>query len=1512
MAEASAPAQGYVHAPPMPSLGDASEPCPKASTSAAAPPSVVDASGVSAGPSALALRLTHLEHALLPPGKHDDTGTKARRVPVLRAYGTNEARETVCVHLHGAYPYCYIPYTHRLEAEFAAAYISQLDRQLNAALAASFRRPPPEGPRERDRYLHVITLVKAVPFYGYHVGWSYFLKITFYDPSLHSRIHTILLSGRVMNTRFQPYEIHIRYQLQWLLDFNVYGCDWLRLARCSPTQPRQSHCPIEVDAHVADILNRRNLKQRNLHHQLHELPDQSEQRLVPSLTALWQQESARRVAAGLPPTIPGPAATGETRRYSSGESPKWQASERLWAILKDRIGEDCELLRSRIDPIPAFARVLPKASHAIPTAFESVCPDPTYTISSNPFSPAARAQNETRFHLSQAASSPLPRVRRSTQFLSSPLEADPSSSPIKGPPHCSKSERAEQQSSEDEDDIPAGDLPPRQTQQDLDFFQSQQFAQTLRALETRHADPPLLDVQDEEEEPDDGEVDGDVVRDRDERAHREGQLSGQNSPRRNHDMTAGGVTPQKRVFDALFTPHRSSPLWQAEADDEDDSPPASPPFKRLRLDDGNTRPSHSLSYISRPAPTRRPPGSQPVTWQFSLPAPTREEVMDSLSEFGLTRQLDQPAFYANPDDLPSRPREYAGRKFTFQAPTLPYLSDFVHAVRKDDDDPDASIFLDQPRGTDHVEAWTWSLTPPPPSQVWAWVERREEAARAVRREALLEHLPASGDGSIQFSFRAPRLEAASETTVDMSQLAIEVFARSRGGIPDPVRDAVQMVAYAFVGAHRVTGVLVLRREGVVLEGKVGGLAQVQEVEGEAALLAALVALVRMCDPDILVGYELRHSWSYIVDRARDAYGMDIVPELGRLRPSERRGPAPPASGPAGETLRVSGRHVLNLWRLMRGEAALTSYTYESVVYHILHRRVPVFAPFTLAGWWDGPRMEWISRVLRYTLGRAETVLELVERSELVSRTSEFARVYGIEFFSVLSRGSQFKVESVMGRIAKGENYLLPSPSVEQVASQNAAECIPLILEPLSGFFSSPLVVLDFQSLYPSMMIAYNICYSTCLGRVEDFKGTPKLGFTQFPLSQGLLCSLGSKDLYVSPNGLIFVKPWVREGLLGRMLAELLATRIMVRSSASDGSDAFKRKQNARQLSLKLLANVTYGYTSATFSGRMPCVEVADAIVQYGRETLERAIRTITSRPEWGAQIVYGDTDSIFVYLPGRTREDAFRIGQEMATVVTSDNPAPVTLKFEKVYDPSVLVAKKRYAGRKFESPASTGGLEVKGLEVVRRDGHHLLQRVQRTCLELLFSTRDLSQVKAYLCQQLTLLQTGDINPLDLVISKEVRMGSYSARGPPPPGAAVAARLATLDHRKEAMYAERVPYIISQGEPGAKLVDLALPPEAFVQPDEVQVNTMYYIERTLLPPLARIFNLLGVDVHQWFATMPRPKPRRPAVHGARKLTLDGHYRVRVCSVCGLPSDKSGSSLPLINSCSTDLCCPRFMS
>ena len=119
--------------------------------------------------------------------------------------------------------------------------------------------------------------------------------------------------------------------------------------------------------------------------------------------------------------------------------------------------------------------------------------------------------------------------------------------------------------------------------------------------------------------------------------------------------------------------------------------------------------------------------------------------------------------------------------------------------------------------------------------------------------------------------------------------------------------------------------------------------------------------------------------------------------------------------------------------------------------------------------------------------RVSISLELVDALEIASRTAELARVFGIDFFSVLTRGTQYRVESMLLRLARTQRMVLPSPSKHLVATQPALESLPLILEPKSQLYTDPVAVLDFRSLYPSVVIAHNYCYSTCLGPAKSLR-----------------------------------------------------------------------------------------------------------------------------------------------------------------------------------------------------------------------------------------------------------------------------------------------------------------------------------------------------------------------------------------------------------------------------------------
>lgn len=388
---------------------------------------------------------------------------------------------------------------------------------------------------------------------------------------------------------------------------------------------------------------------------------------------------------------------------------------------------------------------------------------------------------------------------------------------------------------------------------------------------------------------------------------------------------------------------------------------------------------------------------------------------------------------------------------------------------------------------------------------------------------------------------------------------------------------------------------------------------------------------------------------------------------------------------AGAGFDVTGRHVINLWRVVRQEVKLNSYTFENVAAEVLGCRIALHTPQQLNRWLD--RWNHVHRTVRHLVLRTQWVMDIVDSLDVVGRTSELARVYGIDFMSVLTRGSQFRVESMLIRLSHARNYILLAATREQVFKQKAVECLPLVMEPESRYYTDPVVVLDFQSLYPSMVIAHNLCFSTMLGpvkNVDKWSQARRMGVLgeyyppsaqRFERGKGAAADAddGEHDLFVGSNGEVFCTTKVRRGLLPQLLKEILDTRVMVKNAMKEigkgpgGHQSLLRLLNARQFALKMIANVTYGYTSASFSGRMPCAGLADTIVQCGRDALEKSARTVHEK--WAhvrAKVVYGDTDSLFVLLPGSTRAQAHAIGQEMADEITKLFPSPIKLQMEKV------------------------------------------------------------------------------------------------------------------------------------------------------------------------------------------------------------------------------------------------------
>ena len=1589
---------------------------------------------------------------------------------------------------------------------------------IDYALAVSYRRNLYDG---NAKFVARCTLVKGIPFYGFYVGYRYYLKIYMLNPMVMTRLSDLLRQGVIMKKVFQPFEAHLQYLLQWMADYNLYGCGYIDCSKVtfrSPVPqyeemdnlshlwhdrsipkamvtdesllPRVSHCSIEVDICVKDILNRQDIKPRALHHDFIERlnPLAPDEKLVHSMAGLWKDETRRRKSrmpnpdAGSSPFPPEVmiSMSADPRNSQPGG---WIHEEEYREKVMFLIEEERNKSDGGMVSFDKFVKTVPFDSE-VRTSLESV--EDLYSenlraaLGLTSGLGIGGADNDINTHEEREVDE--------KRILGFGLDDDDDEFPYDSDEETMREIELSQRKKGDQVEEKHFDSDDaKKAEHDIDD-ESRPGGDQYAAQFLDPADPSVSNVPSSSEAGVDSSADGTGLKLPSlENYSHDCDLSGLERLPYGDSSTEAPQDPQRQDLKRSESPIQQAklcnkrqrvsfrqleseeyPLEVAKAESinlavpeigggERSIPlplsneekrkwlPRTPKSKlaavnglsrnataipnkksfqegQRGIERSQTQPlkfpvvkdPHEPSTIlrlsqkssSQPSPSdmkKRVPfdpflpsskllnrksapispggasnsskSSSPITdmvkdmknrfgtsdegtiLAFAENAPSCLAVVSTMQDFNLPPVVYQDAFYSNELDVPERPREWAGREFKLESLTLPFLPEFDPTGSSDATFGEkAGVVLDKIKEERHYErqrrscslrSWTIAESPPTYSEVEDWFreENAEKLADAAKRVASFRPVASPRvkaklsqiDGPTQKNKHGFKYTQNQETTniqrdaEYMSIMSLEVHVNTRGNfVPNPEEDEVQCLFWclqsddAVLASNGVTegtllGIIALSADGSMAE-RISKQAPVpiEEESSELDLIIRMVETVRTYDPDILTGYEVHgSSWGYLIERARLKYDYNLCDEFSRMK-AQSHGRFGKDNDKWGfnhtSTIRVTGRHMINIWRAMRSELNLLQYTMENVVFHLLRRRIPHYTWADLTMWYTDDKPRDLAKVVNYYMSRVQLDLEVLEQNELIPRTSEQARLLGVDFFSVFSRGSQFKVESLMFRIAKPENFLLASPSRKQVGGQNALECLPLVMEPQSAFYNSPLLVLDFQSLYPSVMIAYNYCYSTFLGRVVNWRGTNKMGFTEFKRQQRLL-ELLKDHINIAPNGIMYTKPEIRKSLLAKMLGEILETRVMVKSGMKIDKDdkALQRLLNNRQLALKLIANVTYGYTSASFSGRMPCSEIADSIVQTGRETLEKAIALIHSVKRWGAEVVYGDTDSLFVYLKGRTKDQAFDIGEEIAKTVTNMNPRPVKLKFEKVYFPCVLLAKKRYVGFKYESRnQAEPDFDAKGIETVRRDGTPAEQKIEEKALKILFRTADLSQVKSYFQKQCEKIMKGSVSVQDFCFAREVKLGTYSDKGPPPPGALISTKRMLEDARAEPQYGERVPYVVITGAPGARLIDRCVAPEELLENDHSELDSEYYISKNLIPPLERIFNLMGANVRNWYDEMPKVQRIRRVDANLQlqgqskelaisKKTLESYMKSSSCLVC---REKLESEGPICPKCLAD--------
>lgn len=669
-------------------------------------------------------------------------------------------------------------------------------------------------------------------------------------------------------------------------------------------------------------------------------------------------------------------------------------------------------------------------------------------------------------------------------------------------------------------------------------------------------------------------------------------------------------------------------------------------------------------------------------------------------------------------------------------------------------------------------------------------------------------------------------------------------------------------------------------------------AQVISSQTEADMLMKWRLFIEECDPDIITGYNVQNfDIPYLLDRAvtlgKKYPLLKGFRQWGRIRNSaakmkETLFQSAAFGKRANIETTIEGRVIFDMLPYMQRNHKLSSYTLNSVCAEYLGQQKEDVHHSIISDLQNGSD-EDRHRLATYCLKDALLPMRLMDKLSVLVNYVEMARVTGVPMSFLISRGQQIKVFSMILRKCRAENLLVPT--LKKSGGQDVGYEGATVLDPIKGYYANPIATLDFASLYPSIMQAYNLCYSTLVSPSEVSKLDP---------------SLYEK----SENGNVFVHSHVKVGILPTILSELLSARTRAKKDMKNAPTEFERAvQNGRQLALKVSANSVYGFTGATV-GQLPCLPIASSVTSRGRQLLERTKEfietnyTIGNGYEHNAQVVYGDTDSVFINFGTASIKETFPIAIEAAEKCSALFPKPIDLEFEKVYYPLLLMNKKRYAGLMWTQMDKYDKMDTKGLETVRRDNCALVREVIQTSLDKILIGQDVHGAIKYVKSEISDLLQNKMDISRLVITKSLNKGAEYALGlggkkedykMKQAHVELAARMKKRDPGSAPQMGDRVPYVIITGAKGAANFEKAEDP-IFVLDNNIPIDCKWYLSNQLSKPLTRIFEPIVDDVdkallqgdHTRKIFLPTPTARKGslAMFAVKKAT---------CLGCKVPID-----------------------
>jgi len=597
---------------------------------------------------------------------------------------------------------------------------------------------------------------------------------------------------------------------------------------------------------------------------------------------------------------------------------------------------------------------------------------------------------------------------------------------------------------------------------------------------------------------------------------------------------------------------------------------------------------------------------------------------------------------------------------------------------------------------------------------------------------------------------------------------------------DPIKPDLDILSFDIENSLEDDRLLTI---GCVLEKEDGR--ETLSLEGnEEEMIERFQNFVLEKDPDVITGYNINgYDLPKLDERAKEVgiEEINLGRDKGKLREKGQR------------YWSINGRIIADAWWSVKSELNLKRETLNHVAEELLEEVKDDVDSSKIDKEWD----ERPEEVKKYCVKDAELALDILKELEVLSKAMDMGTVAKLPVEEGLNPRTSTLVDSILIRKAE-ENYVgVPLTSHGRKRGKIKGGYVHSIEPGLYHWVS----VLDFKSMYPSIIIQNNICFTT-LSKDGDIE---------------------------SPTGTKFLTPEQKKGLLPEILENLMKERDEVKEKMKQAEGKEERYYRGLQNAIKVLMNSFYGVFASSFY-RFTDPEIGESITAFARENIKQLIKELQDD---GLKVIYSDTDSVFFQSPKENLEETIDISEKIARDYTRE---AIILEFEKILNPFFSHGKKkRYVGKVIWPEED---LLVRGYELRRSDSFQAQDEALREIFEYILDD-DVEGAVDRAKEWIREVKNGQIKLEKLVISRTCKRFGYYKNPDSMPNVQAAQKMKDLGYKFTP--GMKVSWIVTDAVKTPQEVEPWLPDYEI----EKEPDWKYYAKR-IAKTLARVTEVFGWD------------------------------------------------------------------